>query len=136
MGWVVNDLASLPPGNTRYSLYRRLARPQDRSGLVRKISPPPAFDPRTVQLVASRYTDWAIATPRNILTLFLFCCGNLTTRHPVHVDLKLSGRWICLFVTMIKIMFIMMVVYPTCPVAVSKRPSVLRNTLMLLISGG
>jgi hypothetical protein len=28
---------------------------------VRKISPPPGFDPRTVQLVASRYTDWAIA---------------------------------------------------------------------------
>jgi hypothetical protein len=28
---------------------------------VLKISPPPGFDPRTVQLVASRYTDWAIA---------------------------------------------------------------------------
>jgi hypothetical protein len=27
---------------------------------VRKISPPPGFDPRTVQPVASRYTDWAI----------------------------------------------------------------------------
>jgi hypothetical protein len=25
-----------------------------------KISPPPGFDPRTVQLVASRYTDYAI----------------------------------------------------------------------------
>jgi hypothetical protein len=25
-----------------------------------KISPPPVFDPRTVQPVASRYTDWAI----------------------------------------------------------------------------
>jgi hypothetical protein len=31
--------------------------PQDRSGQVRKISPPPGFDPRTVQPVASRYTD-------------------------------------------------------------------------------
>ena len=48
---------SLPPGKTRYPLYRRLIGPQGRSGQVRKISPPPGFDPRTVQLVASRYTD-------------------------------------------------------------------------------
>ena len=40
--------------------YKRLGGPQGRSGPVRKISPPPGFDPRTVQLVASRYTDWAI----------------------------------------------------------------------------
>ena len=33
---------------------------QGRSGQVRKISPPQGFDPRTVQPVASRYTDWAI----------------------------------------------------------------------------
>ena len=32
---------------------------QGRSGQVRKISPPPGFDPRTVQSVASRYTDYA-----------------------------------------------------------------------------
>ena len=32
---------------------------QDRSGQVRKISPPPGFDPRTPQPVASRYTDYA-----------------------------------------------------------------------------
>ena len=31
---------SLPPKNTRYLLYRRLGGPQDRSGQVRKISPP------------------------------------------------------------------------------------------------
>ena len=52
--------ATLPPGKTRYPLYRRLGGPQGRSGPVRKISPPPGFDPRTVQPVASRYTDWAI----------------------------------------------------------------------------
>jgi hypothetical protein len=51
--------AALPPGKTWYPLYRRLGRPQDRSGQVRKISPPPGFDPRTVQPAASRYTDWA-----------------------------------------------------------------------------
>jgi len=45
---------SLPPGKTRYPLYRRLGGPQGRPGQVRKI-----FDPRTVQPVASRYTDYA-----------------------------------------------------------------------------
>ena len=52
--------AALPQGETRYPLYRRLGGPQGRSGRVRKISPPPGFDPRTVQPVASSYTDWAI----------------------------------------------------------------------------
>ena len=53
---------ALPPVKTRYPLYRRLGGHQGRSGWVRKISPPrpPGFDPRTVQPVASRYTDWAI----------------------------------------------------------------------------
>ena len=50
---------SLPPGKTRYPLYRRLGGPQGRSGLVRKISPPPGLDPRTFQPVASRYTGYA-----------------------------------------------------------------------------
>ena len=52
----------IPGKETRYPLYRRLGRPQDRSGRVRKISPPPGFDPRTIQPVASRYTDYAIPT--------------------------------------------------------------------------
>ena len=50
---------SLPLGKTRYPLYRRLGGPQGRCGQVRKISPPPVFDPRTVQPVASRCTDYA-----------------------------------------------------------------------------
>ena len=50
---------SLPPWKTRYPLYRKLGGPEDRSGQVRKISPPPGFDPRVVQPVTSRYTDWA-----------------------------------------------------------------------------
>ena len=49
---------SLPPAKTQYPLYRRLGGPQGRSGQVRKISPPPEFDPRTVQPVASRYNDY------------------------------------------------------------------------------
>jgi hypothetical protein len=52
--------AALPLGNNRYPLYRMLGGSQGRSGRVRKISPPSGFDPRTVQPVASRYTDWAI----------------------------------------------------------------------------
>jgi hypothetical protein len=48
------------PGKTRYPLHRRLGGPQGRYGQVWKISPPPGFDPRTVQPVSSsRYTDWA-----------------------------------------------------------------------------
>ena len=42
---------------TRYPLYRRLGGPQGRSGQVREISPPPGFDPRTVQPIASLCTD-------------------------------------------------------------------------------
>jgi hypothetical protein len=49
--------AALPPGKTRYPLYRRLGGPQDQSGRVRKFSPPPGFDPRTVHPLASRYTE-------------------------------------------------------------------------------
>ena len=49
----------LAPRKTWYPLYRRLGGPQSRSGQLRRISPPPGFDPRTVQLVASRYTDCA-----------------------------------------------------------------------------
>jgi hypothetical protein len=55
--------AAFTPGKTRYPLYRRLGGAQDRSGEVRKISPPPGFDPWTFQLVASRYTNWAIPAP-------------------------------------------------------------------------
>ena len=51
-------------GKTQYPLYRRLGQPQGRSGQVRKISPPPTFDPQTVQPVASRYTDWATGPRR------------------------------------------------------------------------
>jgi hypothetical protein len=46
--------AALPPGKTRYPLCRMLGGTQGRSGRVRKaFIPPPGFDPRTVQSVAS-----------------------------------------------------------------------------------
>ena len=47
--------AALPPGKTRYPLYRRLGGPQGRSGRVRKISSVPGFEPRTAQPVAGLY---------------------------------------------------------------------------------
>ena len=52
--------AALPPGKTRYPLYRRLGGPQLRSGRVQKISPQPGFDPQTLQPVVSHYTDCTI----------------------------------------------------------------------------
>jgi len=48
--------AALPPGKTRYTLYRRLGL----DGCGKSRPPPPGFDPRTVQTVASRCTDKAI----------------------------------------------------------------------------
>ena len=63
-GWSTPRPSRFTPGKTRNQLYRKLGGPQGRSGRVRKISPPPAFDPRTVQPVASRYTDWAISAHR------------------------------------------------------------------------
>ena len=51
---------ALTTGKTRHPLYRGLGGPQGRSGQVRKSSHPPGFDPRTIQPVASRYTDYAI----------------------------------------------------------------------------
>ena len=52
--------AALLPGKSRYPLYGRLGGPQSRSVQVRKISDPTRFDLRTLQSVASRYTDCAI----------------------------------------------------------------------------
>ena len=56
-------LAALPPGKTQYPLYRRLGGPQGQSVWVRKIPPPLGFDPRTIQPIASCYTDLAILAP-------------------------------------------------------------------------
>ena len=46
--------AALPPGKTRYPLYRRLDVTQGGSVWERKISLPSGFDPRTVKTVVSR----------------------------------------------------------------------------------
>jgi len=61
-----HDPPALPPGKNQHPLYRRMGGPQGRSGRLRKISPRPGFDLRTVQPVASRYTDWAIPAHKDI----------------------------------------------------------------------
>jgi len=48
------------PGKDLVPIAQEAGWAQGRSGWVRKISAPPGFDPRTVQPVASRHTDWAI----------------------------------------------------------------------------
>jgi hypothetical protein len=45
---------------TRYPLYSKLGEPRGRYGSVRKISPTPGTDPRSVQPLAIRYTDYAL----------------------------------------------------------------------------
>ena len=60
MGGQGHASAAVPPGKSRYPLYRRLGGPQGPSGRMRKISPLQGFDPRTVEPVASSYTDWVI----------------------------------------------------------------------------
>jgi hypothetical protein len=72
-GSALRPSRSSPPGKTRYPLYRRLYGPQGRSGHVRIILlPPTEFDPRTVQSVASRYTNYTTRPtlcPKLITTL-------------------------------------------------------------------
>jgi len=54
-GWLTPRPSCFTPWKeNRYPLYRRLGGTQGRSGRVRKISPSPGFDPRTVQPVADR----------------------------------------------------------------------------------
>ena len=69
-GWSTPRPGRFTPGKeTRDLLYRRLGGPQGRSRRVQKISSTPGFDLRTVQPVASRYTDYAI--PAVLLLLLL-----------------------------------------------------------------
>jgi hypothetical protein len=78
--------AALPPRMTQYPLYRSLGGPQGMSGRVRKISPPTGgLYRRTVQPVASRYTDWAIAVHMlTLLEVVTFCWNrNVWSTHKV-----------------------------------------------------
>jgi hypothetical protein len=86
---------TLPRGKTRFPLYRRLGGPQGRSGQARKISPPPEFDPLTVQPAVSRYSDGATRPTSgvvNLLKLLLFSFNN-----------KVSQLTSCIFQTTVQL---------------------------------
>jgi len=90
---------SLPPGKTRHPLYRTLGGPQGRSGHVRKISPPPGFDRRTVQPVTSGYTDWATRptvlhiSPNNYIILFPIILTSLIYEWPTGMEGRVLPLW-------------------------------------------
>jgi len=84
--------AVLPPGKSRYALYRRMGGPQGRSGWLQKISPPAGFDPRVVQPEANRYTDSAI--PAHDHTGYIY----QTSRHHI---LNSPRNYVYVFVNLI-----------------------------------
>jgi hypothetical protein len=77
MGGESHAPAALLPRMTRYPFYRRLGVPEGQSGRLRNNSPPKGFDPRTVQPVASRYTNRVIPDP-SCKRRRSVCCQSLT----------------------------------------------------------
>jgi hypothetical protein len=79
---------NLPPGKTRHPLYRRLGRPQGRSGRAENLAPL-GFDPRAVQPVVSRHTDWTtrptpmIGHVKNHKLELLLGCDKITMEREV-----------------------------------------------------
>jgi hypothetical protein len=71
MGWVVNATppSLYPREREGYPFCRRQDRPQGRFGRMSKILPLPGFDPRTVQTVADRYTDYAMTAIKTVLNV-------------------------------------------------------------------
>ena len=90
-GWSTPLPGRFTPGKTRYPLYRRLGGPQGRSGRVRKISPPSAFDPRTVQSVAVMATKLKSGNPPPAPQKRTFYWSNATLRCTIFTD-KLSSQ--------------------------------------------
>jgi len=63
----------LLPGKIQYLLYRRLAKPQGRSGRAESLVPT-GIRSQTVQAVVCRYTDWAIR-PKQVNVSYNSICG-------------------------------------------------------------
>ena len=63
--------------------------PQGQSGQVWKISPPPGFDHRTVQPIASRYTDYATWPKVHLVLVY--------KRKTVKKVLLLMSEGLCLY---------------------------------------
>jgi len=67
---------------------------QGRSGQVRKISPLPGFDPRTVQPIASRYTDYATRPTNQVqdVSLSFLCARQLLGDNPADAEFLFHKR--------------------------------------------
>ena len=93
---------ALPRAKTRYPLYRRLTEPQGWSGRVQKTSPPSGFDPRTVQTVASRYTDCWLRKSHKLISVIWgskegdYKESSITTPYSL-VDVNLRSGEMCCF---------------------------------------
>jgi sugar phosphate permease len=58
-----------------------------------KTSPPPGFDPRTVQPVASRYTDWATRlTIKYIIGFIVYYFRNVVFEISKNRELKIKNK--------------------------------------------
>ena len=101
MGGQRHAPAALSPRKNRFPSYRRLGGPQCRSGQVRKISSPPGFDPRTVQLVASCYTELNYPGPcfvwilQQIASVFLYTITKFIFIKPIQcVFCKIGNKYV------------------------------------------
>ena len=66
-GWSTQRPGRFTPAKeTQYPFYRRLGGHQALSGQVRKVSPAPGSDPRTIQSLVICYTDYTILLPNCI----------------------------------------------------------------------
>jgi len=82
-----------PPGKTRYPLYGRLGGYQAGLDGCGKSRLPPGFDPRTVQPVVSRYTDWATRAT------FAWKESSLNVLSTDRQEISCSLSWINVYIT-------------------------------------
>jgi len=69
-GWSTPRTGRFTPGKeSRWPFYRQLGGRPGPFRMRGETSPPPEFDPRTVQSVASRYTDSAIHSMLHTITV-------------------------------------------------------------------
>ena len=80
------------PGKVPVPIVQEVDGPQGRSGQVRKISPPPGFDPSTVQHVASRYTYYATQPTMKLSRRTYFSICIAATHFPIETYFQYSGE--------------------------------------------
>jgi len=89
----------------RHTSYRRLSGPRGRSGRVEKISPPLGLYNRTIKLVGSRYTDYAITGAlKNMQYLYIrygmfFSTSSASQMSPDQISWRLESPTITRVIT-------------------------------------